>query len=349
MPIVNKLSVQNFRSHKSISVDLSPTTTIITGKNGAGKTSLIEAIYIALQGKSFKGVDTDVLQHQKTWWKISLQMFDGTTRNVTYDSQKLQNKKTFIIDGKTNYRLPRAKQYPIVLFEPDDLRLLQGSPSRRRQFIDKLITQVNPYYGTVIRKYERALKQRNILLKNSSLSNNDLFVWNIALSKYGAYIIEQRELLIEKINQQLPIIYNSITKSTDKTAVHYSHTLIDNSTQKLLHELEKNIQKDKLIGYTSIGPHRHDVLFYYNNSPAIITASRGEIRSVILTLKLIEIEIIKNITNINPLVLLDDVFSELDESRQKFLVYNNRESQTIITTTNFSKSNIKTNFLEIKL
>jgi DNA replication and repair protein RecF len=331
---ITKLNVQNIRTHDTFLLTLSPQVTLITGQNGSGKTSLIEAIYVALQGSSFKGSDSDILRHDQPWWRIDLHLSDDSTRVVKFDPSRPTGRKQFIIDGKTSYRLTPKYKYPVVLFEPDDLRLLHGSPTRRRQFIDRFISQLDPLYGTALRKYDRALKQRNNLLKTPSPTHDELFVWNVALSEYGAYIIEQRIHFIEQINQQLDTTYNMIAHSPDHVSVHYSHTTIDNTKQKLLGELHAHSQRDIILGYTSIGPHRHDVIFHYNNSPALSVASRGEVRSIVLALKFLEVEIIERITNQKPIVLLDDVFSELDEKRQTALMNNGLGAQLIIATTN---------------
>lgn len=224
------------------------------------------------------------------------------------------------------------------MFEPDDLRLLHGSPTRRRQFIDRLISQLDPLYGPALRKYERALKQRNNLLKKAHTTHDELFVWNIALSEYGAYIIEQRIRFIEEINSHLNDAYNDIAQSKDTVTVHYSHTAIGSVKQKLLAELHSHSERDRLLGYTSSGPHRHDVIFRYNDTPALSVASRGEVRSIVLALKFLEVDIIEKITGIKPIVLLDDVFSELDEKRQSALILNNlKDVQLLIATTNSHK------------
>ncbi|MEP6710123.1 MAG: AAA family ATPase, partial [Candidatus Saccharibacteria bacterium] len=210
MVYVTSISIANIRSHDVYSADLSPKTTIITGKNGSGKTSLIEALYIALQGSSFRGTDKDIVKKDTEWYRIEIVFSDGSKRTVKYDSLKQFGKKQFLISDKVNYRLLSKDKYPIVLFEPDDLRLLSGSPTRRRHFIDTLISQVDPQYYQSVRKYERALKQRNNLLKKPHTSNDDLFVWNIALSEYGSYIISERTAFIEKLNERISDIYNSI-------------------------------------------------------------------------------------------------------------------------------------------
>lgn len=331
--IITKLSVQSLRSHDQKVIELSPSVTVITGANGSGKTTLLEALYISLQGTSFKGSDGDVLRVASPWWRIDIHHGDNQKRVVKYDPTRPNGRKQFVIDNKTHYRLTAKYKYPVVLFEPDDLRLLNGSPARRRQFIDRFIGQLNPLYGTTLRKYERALKQRNNLLKRAVVHQEDLFAWDVALAEYGAYIIEQRILFIEQINTRLNEVYNSIAHSTDTVSVHYSHTLIGDGKQKLLQELHGALARDQVLGSTSIGPHRHDVIFKFNQLPALSTASRGENRTIILALKFLEVEIIEQLTGMKPLILLDDVFSELDSTRQKALSDTIREHQIVMTST----------------
>lgn len=331
MTVVKKLSVQNIRSHESFLVTLSPAVTLITGKNGSGKTTLIEALYLSLRGSSFKGSDNDMLRHESPWWRIDVEFDEYQKRTITFDPNLTTGRKKIIIDDKTMYRLIPKYKYPVVLFEPEDLRLLHGSPTRRRQFIDRFVSQLDPMYSSAFHKYERALKQRNNLLKNPKTNHDELFVWNVALSEYGAYIIEKRIAFIEQINSKLNDAYNEIAKSSDVVSVHYSHTYIGDIKQKLLNDLHGHGERDRLLGFTSTGPHRHDVMFQYNDSPALDVASRGEVRSIVLALKFIEVEIIEQIVNQKPIILLDDVFSELDEQRQRQLLLSN--NQTIIATT----------------
>ena len=331
MTVVKKLSVRNIRSHDNFTIKLSPTVTVITGDNGSGKTSLIEALYVSLQGKSFKGSDKDMLRYEMPWWRIDVEFDDFIKRTVTFNPELPSGKKKFVIDEKINYRLPAKSKYPVVLFEPDDLRLLHGSPTRRRQFIDVFISQLDTLYSHNLHKYERALKQRNNLLKKQFTSRDELFVWDVALSEYGSYIIDKRIAFIEKLNSQLNDAYNVIAKSNDIVTMHYSHTFIGDIKQKLLNDLHGHMDKDLINGFTSTGPHRHDVVFQFNNSPALDVASRGEVRSIVLALKFLEVDIIEQITNLKPIILLDDVFSELDKKRQEQLLLN--QNQTIITST----------------
>lgn len=331
MPAIQKLSVKNIRSHTEFLIDLSPEVTIITGENGSGKTSLLEAIYIAFQGSSFKGSDSEVLKKNTPWYRIDIRFQGDDTRTVKYDPSKQSGKKQFIVDSKTNLRIPQKSKIPVVLFEPDDLRLLSGSPARRRKFIDTFISQLNPQYSSITRKYERAIKQRNNLLKQQFISDEQLFAWDVAIAEYGAYIIEQRIAFIEQINQDLNQVYQDIAGKNDEVSVYYSHTYITDVKQKLLNELHINKEKDILLKSTSIGPHRHDVLFEMNHSPALSVVSRGEARTIVLALKFLEVAIIEKVTGKKPIILLDDVFSELDASRQKLLTQQLKDYQIVIS------------------
>jgi len=327
--IIRSVSVENIRAHKTFSHKLSPNVTVITGPNGSGKTTLLEAIAVALGGKSFKGTDKELLRAGSDWWRIDV-VLDEQERAVKFNPINPSKRKTFVIDDKTTARIPAAAVYPSVLFDPDDLRLLGGSPTRRRQFIDRFAAQINPGYSRIVHRYERALQQRNKLLKMGG-SLDSLFAWNVSLSEYGAQMIDARVQLIEQLNSGLNATYNMIAQSNDTVSIHYSHTLIDNTKQKLLHELELHYERDRLIGATSVGPHRHDVLFQFNTSPATAVASRGEVRTIILALKFLEVDIIQQLVGQPPVVLLDDVFSELDEMRQTHLATRFKDNQIIMT------------------
>lgn len=328
--IIRSLAVENFRSHRKFSRRLSDKVTVIVGPNGSGKTSLVEAVMVALNGHSFKGTDNDLLRQGAEWWRIDI-VLDDEARVVKYQPDT-PKRKQFILDSKTTARLPAASRYPVVLFEPDDLQLLHGSPSRRRQFIDRFASQLIPDYGQALRRYERALLQRNKLLKSGG-SNDVLFSWNVSLAKYGAYIVDVRVRLIEKLNNGLNSVYNTIAQTRDAVSIHYSNTTIGDIEQKFLAELESAVDRDRILGYTSVGPHRHDILFSFNDAPASASASRGEIRTIVLGLKFLEVEIINDVVGQPPIVLLDDVLSELDDKRQSHLATRFKNHQIIMTST----------------
>lgn len=325
--MITSLRVQNVRTHNDRTMQLLPHTIVITGPNGSGKTSLVEAIYIALRGTSFKGVDSDVLQRGMDWYRIDLTE-DESVRSVKFEPHRMSGKKQFVIDGKTHYRLLPKHKKPVVLFEPNDLRLLHGAPSRRREYIDTFIAQIDPVYATTLRRYERVLKQRNNLLKQSTVSHDELFVWDVALSEHGAYIMQKRGEVVSMINKSLATTYRTIAGTEDIAQVTYPH---ESSQQKLLADLHAHTQRDVVVGYTSTGPHRHDIEFMFAGSPALSVASRGEVRSILLALKFIEVEIMQSFLGQKPIILLDDVFSELDATRQSHLVQNFKDHQVVIT------------------
>lgn len=334
--IITSLAVENIRAHDSFVHTLSPNVTLVTGPNGGGKTTLLEAIMVALGGKSFKGTDKELLRQGKEWWRIDV-VLDEQQRTVKFNPAHPAKRKTFAMDDKVTARLPAAAVYPTVLFEPEDLRLLGGSPSRRRQFIDRFAAQIEPGYSKIVSRYERALQQRNKLLKMGGTPDS-LFAWNVSLSDYGSQIINARVQLIERLNSGLNTTYETIAQSKDLVSIHYSHTLIDHTQQKLLRELESHYERDRILGVTTVGPHRHDVLFEFNGASAMSVASRGEVRTIVLALKFLEVDIIQQLTGHPPIVLLDDVFSELDERRQTHLTTKFKDHQIIMTSASANAS-----------
>lgn len=329
---ISKLQVQHLRTHTHTTYPITERVTVITGKNGSGKTTLLEALHIALRGTSFRGTDQEILQYEEPWWRVDITTSDGP-RTVAFDSDRETARKKIVIDDRQFGRMPAAKKVPIILFEPDDLQLLHGSPNRRRRFIDTFITQIDPLYVSALRKYDRALKQRNTLLKQPNPTRDSVFVWDMALAEYGAQIISKRVEILERINRSLNQTYQSIAGTDDTVSLHYSHTLIDNIQQKLTNELHASFARDAMHGFTTVGPHRHDVEFVFNTQPAARVASRGEVRSIILALKFIEVDVATETTSVSPVVLLDDVFAELDETRQQRLAEKCRSNQMFITST----------------
>lgn len=328
--IIRSLVVQNIRSHEKFEGSFAEDTTIIIGKNGCGKTSLLEAISIGSIGKSFKGSDSELLRTGAEWYRIDIET-DEQIRTVKYQPTRPSGAKQFVIDNKTSARMPKAARRPFVLFEPDDMRLIHGSPARRRRYIDGFAAQIYPDYRRIVLRYEKILAQRNKLLKDKYCDNDKLFAWNVGLAKYGAEIIHTRSKLLERINKELEPTYGKIAKTKDEVTINYTYPAKGNIEQRLLIELERNVEKDKILGSTSTGPHRHDVAFDFNGKLAASTMSRGETRTIVLALKFIEVELVEEVIGEKPIVLLDDVFSELDEIRQTQLASNFRDNQIIMT------------------
>ncbi|HYG84374.1 MAG TPA: DNA replication and repair protein RecF [Verrucomicrobiae bacterium] len=327
-----RLQLSYFRSYTDAAVDFSPAVTIISGPNGSGKTNILEALYVLSRGSSFRASDSELLQFGAQWWRLAAITTEGD-RKIAFDARKDTSRKQVEIEGHKKQRLAASQRLPLVLFEPNDLRLLTGSPARRRDFINLSIAQLEPHYGTQLNKYERALKQRNNLLKAETIRDDELFVWNMLLAELGAAIVTARHQHIARLEARLTEVYRSIAQNNDTITISYSQSPQSHPQQYLLDRLHAHAERDRLYGFTSVGPHRDDILFQFNGSPATAVASRGETRSIVLALKLIEIALVKELLGKKPLLLLDDVFSELDSIRRKALVSVGRDIQTVITTT----------------
>ncbi len=323
--IIRSVKLMNFRSHESFVLECNPHTTTIVGENGCGKTSVLEAIYEALRGKSFRAVDREIVRRGAEFYRVELEYEDGRKTVVVYDGQK----KEFVAEDKKTRRLPKKSQYPIVLFEPDDLHLVGASPTSRRMYFDRMFSQLSDSYGMSLARYNKVLKQRNELLKKEDLRAEDLFAWDVLMTKHGAELAKARRDLVKKINEKFTETYRTIAQNADEVELKYSSEV--ESESEFLRILERDFERDLWLGHTGYGVHHDNYEFIFNKVKADGSASRGEVRSSVLALKFIEAEMILKVLGRKPVVLLDDVFSELDEMRQKCLVQNFRENQVILT------------------
>lgn len=341
---LERIVLTNFRSYKEGEFNFSPEVTVITGKNGAGKTNILEAVYVLLKGKSFRDSDEELIRHNEEWWKI-VGVVNDSERELRYQLQQPRPKQ-FYVDGALKGVFTQKQQLPVVLFEPDDLLLLHGSPSRRRVYVDDIAAALTPGYRTVVNKYERALMQRNKLLKKGGSAkqmHDGVFVWDIMLAEYGAEIQKVRKKLLDDINKLIETEYSRLATSRTTLSLHYQSVLDGDGPQEIAQLLSKSLQKDILRGFTSVGPHRDDVIFLLNSKDARTTASRGEVRTILLSLKQTELDLYKATSERPPLFLLDDVLSELDDQRQAALLNRRDNVQTIITTTHaISDKNVAT-------
>ncbi len=329
--IIKSIKLKNFRNHSEYFLECKDETSLILGKNGCGKTSVLEAIYILTRGKSFRATDIEILKRGQEYYRIELEFTNGEKILATFDGKT----KSFSILDKKTRRLPKNHKYPVILFLPSDLNLISHSPGRRREYFDRIFSQFNELYAVTLSKYEKSLKQRNELLKKENVSTSDVFSWDILLANYGAKIHLLRKQYIDEINKHLTDIYRSIAKTKDEINIIYKTELDDISSDKYLKKLAENFQKDLYLGHTSFGIHRDDYIFEFNHKLANGSASRGESRSIILALKFIEANLISEKLNKKPIILLDDVFSELDETRRKCLVDNFKNNQVIITSVEY--------------
>mgnify|MGYP006189019095 CR=1 FL=1 len=327
------------RSHELFTVSLDRSLTLVLGQNGSGKTSLLEALYYGLRGTSFRGRDRDMIAHSSTRADLVLVDDEGMRRASLQQLADDRIKKQFTIEDKTSARLPAKHRRPVVLFEPDELRLLSSSPERRRRFFDEILARLYPQYAVVLSRYQRTLLQRNELLKRREEIDQQaweahLFAWDIKFAELAREITRQRREFVVVANSHLSKIYSNIAGSQHHVVASYhSKISADNYEQTLLTRLHNERLADSYRGYTSVGPHRDDTLFTLDGHLATEVASRGEMRTIMLAIKLLEVELQKAITNQSPLILLDDVFSELDAARERQLMSQLSAYQTIITAT----------------
>ncbi|MCA9332299.1 DNA replication and repair protein RecF [Candidatus Saccharibacteria bacterium] len=330
--MISNLRLQNFRSYKDASFEFEDGVNIIVGPNASGKTNLLEAISYLCKGKSFKSIDEEVILFGEKWARIDgfANSGDRTVKFMCGDNVK----KDFNIDGVNHKRLTLQKSIPIVIFEPSHMQLIQGSPEKRRNYIDNLIEQTTIGFSKIRRDYQKTLSQRNQLLKNNINDLKQQFVWNIQLSELGGKIAKERLTLLGQINNSLSLIYSGIANKEHKIELEYmSKSDIENYSSSFLKNLENNYSEDQKRGFTGHGPHRDDIQISINDQSILKAASRGEIRTTLLSLKIYELEAVEEFRQEIPILLLDDVFSELDGLRRKALTKYLKNRQTFITTT----------------
>ena len=325
--IVERVKLKNFRSHGEYTLEFRKRTTMIAGENGCGKTSILEAVYEAMQGRSFRAVDREIVKEGEKFYRIELEYGSGEKMVVKYDAEA--KTKEFLCGGKVMKRLGAKYKYPVVLFEPSDLGIVEASPARKRDYFDRLISQMSGSYNNFLLKFKKALKQRNELLKEEYLKEEALFAWDILLARYGTAISGVRRRVVEGISGKLTGEYRAIAGHGDEVGLRYVSEV--GSEQEYLRALGESYRRDRAVGHTTFGAQKDDYEFLFNGNLAEGRASRGETRSIVIALKFIEAETLAEVLGKKPLVLLDDVFSELDETRQKALARNFKENQVIIT------------------
>ncbi|MDB5160725.1 MAG: replication and repair protein RecF [Candidatus Saccharibacteria bacterium] len=332
--MITSIRLQNFRSYRDDSFEFEPGVNIIVGPNASGKTNLMEAVLVLCEGSSYRARDPELIKFKKPWTRLD-GYFDKSTRSLKIEYREGSLEKTYLFDEKTYKRVGLDKTVPVVYFEPNHLQLITRGPDARRDYMDDLLARSRPQFKPLANNYKRTLAQRNALLKRGpGYGQQQLFAWDIRLSELGELIARARQELTDDINKNLSATYSQIAHSKTKVSLEYkSQFPADNYGSRMLSKLEATAQADFERGFTGHGPHREDFAVDIAAQPANITASRGENRSLMLALKVYELDLIERSRGISPIFLLDDVFSELDGARRKALVEFLKDRQTIITTT----------------
>ena len=329
--MLQTLELRHVRSYENGLFDFEPGVNIIVGPNASGKTNLLEAISMITTGASFRSSDGDMIAHGASWARIDA-LLDGVERSVKLRGGS--GAKSYLLDGVEKKRVSEAFTYPTVLFEPYDILLLGGEPERRRTYIDRLLSQLDATYRLSLQSYKRALAQRNRLLKEPTCTPSDAFVWDMQLCEYATTIVAARLKYVIENADLLTSLYQEISGGADVLRVAYESRIhAENYSSSLLKTLAQSFERDRLRGFTGAGPHRDDLQISINDHDVRTDASRGETRSTVLSLKVAEMRACEQVFGKKPLLLLDDVFSELDGRRRRLLAHLLQDSQTFITTT----------------
>ena len=334
--IIKTLSIHNFRNHSSKSLSFNPGINVITGPNTSGKTNIVEAVYYLSLARSFRGVDDeDLIAHRAEYAEIDSQVIEGSLkRNIRILITK--KGRSVLVNGKKVSKLSDlAKCVNVLLFEPKDVLLFRGSPKERRNFLDINLSKQFPVYLEYISRYEKALKQRNELLKSGNYDENLLKTTTELLVKYAGPIINYRAMYVKDINDILIKITRALTGAKEKIEIQYRPFVQMSADYQTvaLEAFNRSLDNDLKHKATSIGIHREDISVSLNGKEIGTYGSQGENRLVSLALKLSPYFMIKD-EDKKPIVVLDDVMSELDETHQKRLIeFLRKFSQVFITGT----------------
>lgn len=333
--IIKSLELSHFRNYETLDLLFDKGTNILYGDNAQGKTNILEAIYLSATTKSHKGSkDKDVISfgeeesHIRTYLekdgvevKVDMHLRSNKSKGIAINGQKI--KKAAELLGILN----------VVFFSPEDLSIIKNGPAERRRFVDMELCQLDSFYLYNLNHYNKIVNQRNKLLKDLYLNpslRETLTIWDSQLVSFGGKIIERRRQFIEQLNDIIKEIHSKLSGGKEELVIKYEPDVeIEDFEKKLKYNQERDIK----LKQTSAGPHRDDFSFLIQDIDIRRFGSQGQQRTAALSLKLSEIELVKKMTKDTPVLLLDDVLSELDSNRQNYLLNSIGDIQTIITCT----------------
>lgn len=346
---IKKLKVENFRNLENLDIEFSEGINIIYGNNAQGKTNIIESIYIFSFGKSFRAnKDIELLKFDKEYFLSNIKIMKKDRElEMDFGFDKISNKKMIKVNGVIQKKISDIiGKLNVVVFKPEDIKIVTDSPSIRRKYIDYLISSISKSYLENITKYKKVMEERNNLLKEIKLrlkgsknldetDSNFLDVYDKLLSKLNCEIYNERKRVIEKLNNYIYDIHLKLTENyinNEKLHIKYVSNVAED-IEKMYNNLSKSRLNDINKGYTSLGIHRDDYIISINSLDVSIYGSQGQKKSSIISLKLSELKVIEEVIGEKPVLLLDDYMSELDEKRRLKFLDIIEDIQIIITTT----------------
>lgn len=335
--IIESVDLQNYRNYEFLNMTFDNKINIIYGDNAQGKTNILESLYVCATSKSHRGSkDKDIIRFGNDEAHIKV-MVKKHGMNYRLDMHLKKNKtKGIAVNG---IPIRRAVELfgiiNIIIFSPEDMNIIKNGPSERRRFMDMELSQLDKIYLSNLVNYNKVVVQRNKLLKQLQFSGDSglvdmLDVWDMQLVRYGSEIIKRRMDFIDNINSIIRPVHSKLSGNKEILNLRYIPcTTIDNFKDEVIRSRERDIK----FKMTNVGPHKDDVAFFINDKDVRKYGSQGQQRTCALSLKLAEIELVKKVINDTPVLLLDDVLSELDANRQNFLLDSIGDIQTIITCT----------------
>lgn len=353
---IKNLTLKDYRSYENQTFEFSENVNVLVGKNAQGKTNVLEAIFFMVLGKSFKtSKEKEVIawekdnayikgEFQKKYREVKIEMFFDKNCKKSVKIDEIGIKKIGELMSNVN----------AVFFSPDELKLIKESPEERRRFMNVVLSQTNKRYFYMLGRYEKVLANRNKLLKECKsieTLKDTIDIWDRALSDFAEKLYLERQNFIQEITPYACKAHEYLSGGRENIKIEYKSSFSgEGYAEKMMKALAKNLEKDFKLGYTTVGVHRDEIDIYLNDVEVKTFGSQGQQRTVALSLKLAELEFIKNKVGEYPILLLDDVFSELDAGRRKKLLNFTSKTQTIITCTEFNKNteNFNGKIFEIK-
>ena len=338
---VKRLMLKNFRCYEELDVELSPHINIILGKNAQGKTNLLEAVYYCATGRSHRtSYDKECIRYDQSEAMIKIWYEKYKEEQLEIHIRK-NGRKSIAVNGYPARRINELFGcFQVVLFSPEDLSLIKSGPAKRRKFMDMEICQVDPVYLYQLQQYSKVLRQRNQLLKEiakKAATKDTIFAWDEQLVSYGVKIMERRRQFTEQLRQYTSRIHRQITHGEETLSITYENN-VPIAASDFQRKLEEDLARDIRFGSTASGPHHDDLAMWINGADVRVYGSQGQQRTTALSMKLAELSMMKEETKYSPVLLLDDVMSELDQERQWHLAQYIQENQTILTCTGIEDS-----------
>ena len=333
--IVKSLKMKNFRNYDFLNIELEPNTNIFYGDNAQGKTNILEAVYLSGTTKSHRGTkDRDLIKFDQEESHIEVEIEKkGVPFQIDIHLKKNSPKGIAI----NKIPIKRASELfgilNIVFFSPEDLNIIKNGPAERRRFIDLELAQLDKVYLSDLSNYNRIVNHRNKLLKDMQSQREleeTLDIWDLQLAKYGNLVMKRRNIFINQINHMIGEIHSKLTGGRETIKLLYEPIVKQDGLEAAL---KKNRDRDIKTKSTTVGPHRDDICFLCGDLDIRKFGSQGQQRTAALSLKLSEIELVKQEVGDTPILLLDDVLSELDKHRQNYLLDSISDIQTLITCT----------------